>query len=136
MSDGSAPKAPSAEEMEFGFAGLEAAAAAAPAVEAAPAPSVRWLDGKKRVESYPLEFPFELDGVEHRVVTIKRLSAREVAAFIEKMRGGGKSNLHWPMYFVGTAEVSAAAWDEMDDDDRLKLSEIADAFLPARFRAA
>ena len=127
-------KAPTAEEMAFAMGGASTSALNAAAVEPArAAPAVRWLTDKKRVESYELLFPFALDGVEYRVVTVKRLQAAEVEAFMEKMRAG-KSGARFPLYFVGDVELPDAIWDALDDDDRFALGEIGSDFLPARFR--
>ena len=129
-----ASKAPTLEEMAFAMGGAPAPALnAAIAEPARPAPTVRWLTDQKRIEHYKLLFPFELDGVAYLVVTVKRLQAAEVDAFMEKMRGGTAGS-RFPLYFVDDVEMPDAAWDALDDDDRFALGEIGSGFLPARFR--
>ena len=130
---------PTAAEMAYGTVGLPASTAtpaAAPAADAAK-PAVRWLTDKKLVESYALAYPFALDGLEVRIVTVKRMSAREVELFIETMRGDASGRpVRWPMYLVDGAPLPDAAWDVMDDDDRFALGEIgADFFARAVPRA-
>ncbi len=123
----------SAEEMAAGLAGLPAP----PLVEApVPLAGFRWLTDVKRVESYPLASPFAIGDIEYRVIIVKRLTAGEVAAFISKLQGMSDDapNPRYPMFFNGDVELSDEAWDAMDDDDRLALTEIMSGFLPARFR--
>ncbi len=123
--------------MAYGTAGLPAPAATPAVVPAddTAKPAVRWLTDKKLVESYALEYPFALEGLEIRTVTVKRMSAREVERFIETMRGDTSGRpVRWPMYLVDGVPLPDAAWDVMDDDDRFALGEIGADFLPARFR--
>ena len=139
-------RAPTDAEVAFGIAGLAPGAVAptpAVAVQAAaalsdePPRAVRWLTDKKRVESYELAFPFEMDGIEYRNIAIRRLTAREVEAFMARMRAApSATSLHWPIYFVGDVELPHDAWEAMDDDDRFALEEATDDFLGARFRSA
>ena len=126
------PAPPADDELAFGLAGLPDAP---PVTAESTKPAVRWLTDKKRVESYALAYPFELDGVEYRTITIKRLTGAEVAAFMEKMRDAPQgTSLRYPLFFVERVEISDAAWAALDDDDRLALEAIASDFLPARFR--
>ncbi len=120
-------------EMAAGLAGLPAP----PLVETpAPPAGVRWLTDVKRVEHYDLVFPFAIGDVEYRRLTVKRLTAGEVAAYIAKLRGipDEVPNPRFPMFFHGDAEISDEVWDAMDDDDRVALVELSDGFLSARFR--
>jgi Phage tail assembly chaperone proteins, E, or 41 or 14 len=102
-----------------------------------PAPQVRWLTDKKRVESLTLDYPIEIDGIEYRVVEVRRLTAGEVAAFVDKMRGSPDTTLKFPMFFDERgAPLADAFWDAVDDDDRFALDRVSQDFLPVRFRAA
>ena len=131
MAEPIASKPPTEDELSFGLAGL----AAPPLVaEKKPTPAVRWLTDKKRVETFDLAYPFELEGVEYRTVIIKRLTAAEVAAFMERMRAAPSDGYRFPMYFIGEEQISDAAWGTLDDDDVFALMEIGAGFLPARFR--
>ena len=121
-------------EMAAGLAGLQAP----PPVET-PAPSaggVRWLTDVKRVESYDLAFPFAIGDAEYRTIKVKRLSAGEVAAYVAKLRAlpAEEPNPRFPMFYHGDVEIPDDAWHAMDDDDRVALTELSDAFLSARFR--
>ena len=88
--------------------------------------------GKPRSRTIDLEWPVEFEGTVYETITIRRLSAREVADFIESLRDDpNKDEARWPMY-----DVPGAVLDALDDDDSLTLNEVALAFLPRRFRAA
>lgn len=139
---------PPGADMAFGMPAAPASQEpVAPLPAPAPAPThaqaPRWLTDNPRQASQDLAWPFALDGVVYRTIILRRLTAGEVAAFTARLRALPEGT-EWPrvpMYFLpgaaGDPEVAIpdAAWDAMDDDDRLALSEAARAFLPARFRA-
>ncbi len=134
------------EEVNAAFAGLatlpEQVSSPLPQQQPAPlstesAGGVRWLTEAKREELYELQFPFELAGVEYRKVTIKRLSAGEVDAFVKKIREAKSTDvMRLPMYFVGDLEITDSVWDALDDDDVHGMVVAATKLLPARFRQA
>ena len=139
MDTSTSSSAPTATELAYGLAGLEQPAASADDEARVPSTAVgavRWLTDVKRVESHPLAFPFAIGDVEYRTITVKRLSAGEVAAFVAKLSAmpEGAPAARYPMFFLGDAEISDEAWDAMDDDDRFALAEISEGFLPERFR--
>ena len=134
------------EEVNAAFAGLatlpdqvsstllDKSTASAPTTAAG---GVRWLSDRKREEVYELQFPFELAGVEYRKITVRRLSAGEVDAFVKKMREAKSAEaVRIPMYFVGEAEITDIIWDSLDDDDVHGLESAAVKLSPARFRLA
>ena len=136
------------EEVNAAFAGLatlpDQVGSTVQQQQPAPAPAsttaaggARWLSDRKREEVYELQFPFELAGVEYRKITVRRLSAGEVEAFVNKMREAKPTEtVRLPMYFVGEAEIADSTWNALDDDDVHGLESAATKLLPARFRQA
>ncbi len=135
------------EEVNAAFAGLAtlpdqvnstlADQTPAPEVPASTVGRVRWLTDKKREQVYPLQFPFALGDVEYRTITVRRLSAGEVEAFVTKLRNApAEEDPRLPMYFIADAEISDAAWNALDDDDLYGLTEASLELVPARFRRA
>ncbi len=132
MDINSVPPGLSPDAMAVALAGLQPPPPAVSATE--PAPAARWLTDKPRVTHYDLEYPFAIDDVEYKVITLKRLIAGEVAAFVDRMRSDPAKEWRFPLFFHGDHELSDAAWEALDDDDRFALEEISTGFLPARFR--
>lgn len=100
-----------------------------------------FIGGRERQVSVVLDFPLSFQGRDYGVVTVRRLSAAEVADFMEavrvKVEAGGSDRTRFPMFYdVAGQRVPDAVLDAMDDDDRAKIDEIAGRFLPRRFQAA
>ncbi len=110
---------------------------AAPAVpEPAAPPVTRFLNDRSRVKTVALDWPVEVDGVAYREVVVRRLTAGEVGAFVDRVRASGSgAEVRFPLFYdaAGTP-IPDRAWDAFDSDDADKLVEAGDDFLPARFR--
>ena len=122
-----------------------AAAAPAPVAPAVPAPAaaapvvptqVTYLGDKPRVTELPLAWPLSVDGVEYRSITVKRLTTREVGRFVDLIRTKPEGEkVRWPIFVdAAGAAIPDSVWDALDPDDTDALNEVADRFLPARFR--
>lgn len=127
-----------------------AAAPSAPSVAVAPAPAApavpkpatppvaRFLSDRPRVKTVALDWPVEVDGIDYREVVIRRLTAGEVGAFVDRVRASGSTTeVRFPLFYdAAGAPIPDRAWDAFDSDDADKLVEAGDDFLPARFRTA
>ena len=74
-----------------GTAAPVAEAALAPAPAPAAPPVTRFLNDRSRVKTVALEWPVEVDGVAYREVVIRRLTAGEVGAFVDRVRASGST---------------------------------------------
>lgn len=123
------------------------AAVAAPAPQGVVAPAdamlaparavqVAYLGDKPRVVDFPLAWPLQVDGVEFRSITVKRLTTREVGVFVDQIRGkAAGERVRFPIFVDAAGQpIPDAVWDALDPDDTDALTEVADRFLPARFR--
>jgi len=109
----------------------------APAASPTAAPAVtRFLSDRSRVKTVALDWPVEVDGVDYREVVIRRLTAGEVGAFVDRVRASGSgAEVRFPLFYdAAGAPIPDRAWDAFDSDDADKLVEAGDDFLPARFR--
>lgn len=100
----------------------------------APPEPPRFVDDTGRTERIPLSYPVTYAGVVYDHIVARRMTAGEVADFVEKVRAlpeAERARVQFPI-FQAPPEVLAAL--DTDDDD--KLGEVADRFLPRRFRGA
>lgn len=119
-----------------GTAAPVAEAALAPAPAPAAPPVTRFLNDRSRVKTVALEWPVEVDGVAYREVVIRRLTAGEVGAFVDRVRASGSTTeVRFPLFYdAAGVPIPDRAWDAFDSDDADKLVEAGDDFLPVRFR--
>jgi hypothetical protein len=103
--------------------------AAAPAAPETP----KFVGGASRFKSIPLAWPLVYGGVLYDHIILQRLTAKEVADWVEDIKE--KDEVRFPIYRddAGTS-IPDAVLDALDDDDRLALDEAAKDFLPRRFR--
>lgn len=100
----------------------EGAALAAPV--AVPPAAPKFLDERKRFRVVPLQWPIEYDGTVWSEITVRRLTAAEVAAFIE-----AEDKKLPPMF-----DAPAIVIDNLDDDDAVEVNKAVADFLPRRWR--
>lgn len=115
-------------------ASVEAAIEPAPATIPAPtpsAPTARIVSGPARVQEIELGWPVEHEGKLWTAIPIRRLTARQVADYIEAVRANPKDAPDLPM-----VDAPQAVIDALDDDDAFAVEEATKAFLPHRFRGA
>lgn len=111
----------------------EAVEQEAPApVPAPPAPA--FVAGKSRSETVKLEWPLEYDGKIYEQITITRPTTADLEAWrnrLAQMRAEGRDTdkERLPMF-----DAPGAVIDALDPDDDLAVSEVAERFLPRRFR--
>lgn len=92
---------------------------------------------RPRFKSVPLQWPIEYAGKTYTEVQIVRLTAKEVADWVEGIKGREKEEVRIPIFRDADGlPIPDAVLDGLDDDDRLALDEAALDFLPRRFRAA
>lgn len=87
-----------------------------------------------RSETVSLEFPIVVDGVTVSNVTVRRMTAGEVADFQRRYKDASpedRAAMRLPM-FDQPGDVMAA----LDVDDADKIDAVADRFLPRRFLEA
>ena len=104
--------------------------------EAAPAaaPSVSFASEVGRSEVVTLDYPLVVNGVTLSHVTVRRLTVKDVADYAERLRSlpeDQRARVRLPMF-----DQPDAVLDALDDDDAERLSEVAQRFLPRRFRAS
>lgn len=104
----------------------------APAATAAP---TFLPTGLKRVAVVTLDFPVAFAGREFHEIHIKRMTAAEVAAFVSSLDTSPEARVRWPIFVdADGARIPTDVLDNLDDDDSLRLDEVARDFLPRRFR--
>lgn len=98
-------------------------------------PAPQFVGGKSRVKTVSLEWPVEYDGKVYDAISIKRLTAGEVADFEKKLAAVPGGELRWPIFVdaVGVT-IPDAVMDALDDDDNLELQKEMIDFLPRRYR--
>lgn len=92
-----------------------------------------YLNDAPRSTTITLLHPFELDGVQVREVTVRRLRGFEAKLFAQASLAAAQAGLIEPV-FPGV-ELSAEAYAALDDDDVYQIDEAIEGFMPARFRA-
>jgi hypothetical protein len=86
-----------------------------------------FVDGSKRSETVPLDWPIEYNGTVYSAVSVRRLTVAD----IRKMAEADEPSQHFPMY-----DVPNEVLDMLDADDATKLNEVTGRFLPRSFRGA
>jgi hypothetical protein len=97
----------------------------------AAAPSRRIEHTRDRTKTVPLAWPVTVDGKIVDSVTVRRLSVREVADYVEQLRNSASPDpIRLPM-IVGLSE---SVIDALDDDDMATIDGVIFDFLPQRLR--
>ena len=94
----------------------------------------RFVAAEGRSEAVSLEWSVEYAGKIYSSVTVRRMTAGEVATFVEHVRSlppTERYKARFPMF-----DVPDAVLDMLDADDDERLGEVVGRFLPRRFRAA
>lgn len=104
-------------------------------------PEIRFVGGKPRSETVPLDWPIEVDGRLIDSIVVCRMTAGEIAAYIEQVETAADRaaamRIRFPMFrAIGGALLPDAVIDALDDDDGERVQEVALRFLPRRFRVA
>jgi len=91
---------------------------------------------RDRVAIVALDWPLTVDGKLLTSVVVKRLTTKEVAAFLAKVQAApDDEEARYPMFFDRDGgPISDEVFDQFDDDDSVKLNKVALDFLPQRFR--
>ncbi len=94
----------------------------------------KFVAGKARTETVPLEWPIEYDGKVYAKITVTRPTNAALEEWrnhlAEKRSAGGDiKGERLPMF-----DAPKAVLDALDPDDDDMVSEIAERFLPRRFR--
>ncbi|WP_274627564.1 phage tail assembly protein [Arvimicrobium flavum] len=92
-------------------------------------PEARIVSSKPRSMTVALDHPVEFDGTLYESVTIRRVTGKEVDEFI-RASAGLKEGERQPQLPV--LDFPREVYDEMDDDDRLRVEEALLPFLPRR----
>lgn len=104
-------------------------------IESTPAPEApkaapTFVGGRSRFEVVDLLWPVKYDGRIWDKITVSRLTAKDVAEFMRRLKDAGDdAEVRFP-FFDAPDEVL----DALDDDDSVRLNEVAARFLPQRFR--
>lgn len=105
--------------------------AAAPAPPVVDVAQLTFTDVSAREKSLPLIFPFDLDGVRHDAIRIRRLTTQEVG----DLMGGGSRNLDlYRVYSVMTG-LPPAVLRGLDAEDGLAVTGVCSSFLPRLLKA-
>lgn len=101
-----------------------------------PAPP-QFVGDRPRSEVVNLAWPLEYDGMVYRAVQVSRLSVGQIERFFATFADLNATDpeaakrLRFPMF-----SVPDAVMDALDDDDAVRVQEVAQDFLPRRFREA
>jgi hypothetical protein len=99
----------------------------------APAAPPAFVGGKPRLRTIALDWPVEYDGKVYSRIHLQRLTAKEVADWVESIKD--KQDVRFPLYRDDDGnQIPDVVLDGMDDDDLTALNEAAADFLPRRFR--
>lgn len=93
----------------------------------------RFVGGKPRSETVPLEWPVEYDGKVWDAITVRRMTVLDIRAFHEQVLASSeddKARIRFPMF-----DAPFEVLDALDDDDAQTVNEVVTRFLPRRFRA-
>ena len=93
--------------------------------------TARIVDQFRVSETVPLDFPVEFEGQVYNQITVRSPTVADVADFAERVSAAGGANLRLPMF-----DAPEAVLDALSPDDDYRLTEVAERFLPRRFRAA
>ena len=100
-------------------------------------PAATFLDtGRERFRTIALDWPVADGERIYRSISVRRMTAKQVADFIEALRAQtGESDFAIPIFCDENLElIPQRVMDGLDDDDRVMLEEAASDFLPRRFR--
>lgn len=89
----------------------------------------RIVSPKERHKDVPLDWPVEFDGKLYESVRIRRVTGREVETFLRTIGSLAPGEPAPPPPMV---DCPAEVYDQLDDDDRLKVEEELLPFLPRR----
>jgi hypothetical protein len=93
----------------------------------------KFLGDRPRFKSVPLEWPIDYDGKEYREIHLVKLTAKEVADWLETLDANGSAK--FPIFRdADGAPIPDAVLDGLDADDREEVDKAAVDFLPRRFR--
>ena len=131
---GPAPSA--APDASAPVAAVPAALGAIPAPAVKPEPP-RFVGGRLRVLEVELDYPLEYDGVLFEAITLRRPTSAEVGRYFERLAEVAVSDpdaiLYFPVFTLADgAEVPGAVLEALDPDDRERVMELAEDFLPGR----
>ncbi|PZP57698.1 MAG: hypothetical protein DI604_34410, partial [Delftia acidovorans] len=87
---------------------------------------------KERHIDVPLEWPIEFNGQIYESVRIRRVTGREVEAFIRGATAVGPND---PAPVPPMLDCPAEVYEALDDDDRMTVEEQMLPFLPRRLAA-
>lgn len=98
------------------------------------------VPGRPRHRTVPLDFPLTFADRTWSEIHLRRLTAGDVAAYVEDLRERLKADPNAtsrPPIFVDEAgtPIPPGLFEALDDDDAAALDEAAEDFLPRRFRA-
>jgi hypothetical protein len=112
--------------------------AAAGKTTAAKRKAAKFVEPLLRFRSIDLKHPLEFDGKVYRAICLRRLTAGEVAEFMEGVAKRPEAALRaWPMYRdADGAAIPPEVIEGLDDDDMFELDQAVRDFLPRRFQAA
>jgi hypothetical protein len=102
--------------------------------------SPRYVNDKPRHATITLDWPIEFEGTTYTEIGLRRLTAGEVAAFMDtaraKVEADPEANPRAPIFIDADGEpIPDGLFDALDDDDGFKLDGAAKDFLPRRFQA-
>lgn len=80
----------------------------------------------------PLQFPIEFDGKVYDVAHVRVASAKEIRAYMVAASAAKDGELLVPM----GVEIPQEVWDALSMDDQEAITEVVDAFTPARLKEA
>lgn len=92
-------------------------------------PEARIVSTKPRSTTVALDHPVEFDGKLYESVTIRRVTGKQVDDFI---RASAALKEGEPQPQLPVLDFPREVYDEMDDDDRLRVEEALLPFLPRR----
>ena len=92
-------------------------------------PEARIVSTKPRSTTVALDHPVEFDGKLYESVTIRRVTGKQVDDFI---RASAALKEGEPQPQLPSLDFPREVYDEMDDDDRLRVEEALLPFLPRR----
>ncbi|MFC2252509.1 hypothetical protein ACETRX_22930 [Labrys portucalensis] len=88
-----------------------------------------------RSEAVPLTWPVIVDGKLWTEITVRRVTAGEVEAYVKALQVARDAGLPIDDIQLPLIEAPTAVIKALDDDDAFRIDEVAQSFLPRRFRA-
>ncbi|MGI3901226.1 MAG: hypothetical protein ACRYGP_13920 [Janthinobacterium lividum] len=104
-------------------------------------PSAAWAASAAVVRSVPFQYPVTFAGREWPGIGIRRLSVEQIAAVFENYRLNREIDPEYafslPIYVDKAGEpIPAGLLGKIDPDDADTVDEVAESFLPRRYRVA